>query len=126
FATQAGERLLFPVAILQPRSERPFQASHRDNAVYFRYGHQEVDEIVLHPPQSYKVENLPVTRGISSRSYLYRLTTEEKDSALTFARKFVMNGFYFQPDQYREIRSFYDFVRTNDEEQAILHAPSSN
>ncbi len=126
FATQAGDRLLIPIAILQQRSQKPFQASSRENAVYFHYGHQEVDELVLQSPRGYKVESLPVTRGMSSRAYSYELSTEEKGSELRLKRNFVMTGYYFTPARYPEIRDFYNFMRTNDEEQAILHAPAAN
>jgi hypothetical protein len=121
FATQVGDRLLFPIAILQPRSEKPFQASNRENAIYFPYGHQEVDELVVQPPEGYKVESLPVTRGMSlPRAYSYELTTEEKNSELRLKRRFVLDNYYFPVALYPQIRHFYDFVRSNDEEQAIL------
>jgi len=127
FATQAGNRLLFPIAILQPRSQKPFQASHRENAVYFPYGHREVDDLIVQPPQGYQVESLPVTRGVSTpRAYSYELSTEKKDSELRLKRTFVMDNYYFPVTLYSQIRDFYDFVRRNDDEQAILQAPSEH
>jgi len=124
FATQAGDRLLFPIAILQPRSEKPFQASNRENAIYFPYGHQEVDDMIVQPPQGYKLESLPVTRGMRGpQAYSYTLSTEGQDSALRLKRSFVLESYYFPVERYPEIRRFYDFVRSNDEEQAILQAP---
>lgn len=127
FATQAGDRLLFPIAILRPRSEKPFQASHRENAIYFPYGHREVDDVIMQPPQGYKVESLPVTRGVSTpRAYSYELSTEKKDSGLRLKRTFAMDSYYFPVALYTQVRDFYDFVRNNDEEQAILQAPAGH
>src|SRR5215471_6500527 len=120
FGSQAGERLLFPINTLQRRSERPFQASSRENPIYFNYGYQEVDDVTLQLPAGYKVESLPVTRGIRNRGYLYRFSTEEKGAAVKLTRNFVMDTYYYLPTQYAELRNFYDFVRTNDEDQAIL------
>jgi len=126
FSTQAGDRLLFPIAVLQLHSKKPFQSSHRENPVYFNYGHREIDDLVLQAPEGYKLENLPVTRGMRSRSYLYGLSTEEKGTELKFKRNFVMETYYILPAQYPEFRHFYDFMRTNDEEQAVLRAIPPN
>lgn len=120
FGSQVGDRLLFPINTLQRRSEKPFQASSRENPIYFNYGYQEVDDVTLQLPQGYTVENLPVTRGMRSRAYLYRFSTEEKGGVVKLTRNFVMETYYFLPTQYAELRNFYNFVRTNDEEQAIL------
>lgn len=126
FGIQAGDRLLFPINTLQRRSEKSFQASSRENPVYFNYGYQEVDDVTLQFPQGYKVENLPVTRSMRSRAYLYELSTEKKDGAVKLTRNFVMDTYYFLPTQYTELRNFYNFVRTNDEEQAILQLLPGN
>jgi len=127
FATQAGERLLFPISILQQSSKKPFRASTRNNPIYFPYGHQEIDELTVQPPQGYKVESLPVTRGASNpKGYSYKLETEEKGTKLTFKRNFIMESDYFAVERYPEIRDFYDFVRSNDEEQAVLQTPSGH
>ena len=72
------------------------------------------------------MESLPVTRGMRNRAYLYRLSTEEKGAAVKLTRNFVMDTYYFLPIQYAELRNFYDFVRTNDEEQAILQLLPGN
>jgi hypothetical protein len=127
FATQAGDRLLFSIAILQPRSERPFQASDRKNPIYFRYGHQNVDDLEVQPPLGYKVESLPVMRGMNSpRAYSYQFTTEKNDSGLRLKRSFVMDQHYFPVESYAEVRSFYDYMRSNDEEQVVLQASSGH
>jgi transglutaminase-like putative cysteine protease len=127
FATSAGDRLLLPIGILERRLESPFKASKRENPVYFHYGYQEVDDLVLQVPQGYKVESVPVTRGMGKRAaYQYELSTEAQDGELRFKRNFVLESHFIPPAQYGEMRDFFDFVRNNDDEQAVLHALPAN
>ncbi len=126
FAAQAGDRLLLPIVVLRSRSEKAFQTSTRENPVYLKYGHQEHDEFALELPQGYKLESLPVPGGIKTRFSSYQLSTEQHGAKLELKRNFVMDGYAFPVEKYSELRNFYDFVRTNDEEQAILQLLPAN
>jgi Domain of Unknown Function with PDB structure (DUF3857) len=126
FATQAGDRLLLPVVAFHPRAEKAFQTSSRETPVYLKYGHQEHDELVLELPQGYKVESLPAPGVLQTKFSSYKLSTEQQGAGLKLTRNFVMDGYYFPVTQYPELRTFYNFVRANDEEQAILQSVPAN
>lgn len=126
FAAQAGDRLLLPVAVLHSRAEKAFQTSKRENPVYLKYGHQESDEFVLRIPEGYKVESLPRSGGLQTTFSSYKLSADQHGAELNLKRTFVMEGYAFPVAHYPELRNFYEFVRTNDEEQAILQLLPTN
>ncbi|HEY6348468.1 MAG TPA: DUF3857 domain-containing protein [Candidatus Angelobacter sp.] len=126
FATQAGDRLLLPVVVLRRRSEKVFQTTNGENPVYLKYSHQENDEVMVEIPQGYKLESVPAPGGVKTRFASYARTAEQKGSQLKLKRSFTMDGYAFTLEQYPGLHDFYDFVRINDEEQAILQLLPAN
>lgn len=120
-AMQVGQRLLLPFSVFQRRGERSFQASHREHPIYFAYPHQRLDELTVEIPSGYDIETLPSPRKIQEKFGSYEISAEKQATAVLLKRHFTMDGFHFQVENYPTLRSFYDRIRTNDEEQAILH-----
>lgn len=120
FAVPAGRRLLMPIVVLQQRSGNMFQTSTRENPVYLKFGHQESDEMTVDVPQGYKVESLPLPKSVKTSFASYSRSAEQSGSQLKLKRSFAMDVYGYTREQYPALRQFYNFVRTNDEEQAVF------
>jgi hypothetical protein len=121
-AVQSGVRLLFSAVIVRSQEAKAFQASQRENPVYLKYAYQTSDELTLQLPESFKIESLPDPQGMETAFASYKISIGQQGAVLTMKRNFAIHKYYFEVNWYRELRNFYDFVRTNDEEQVVLHA----
>src|SRR5205807_3549163 len=125
FGSQAGGRMLLPAIFFYSRWGKSFQASQRENPIYLNYGYQESDDVTLELPGNYTVEKSPPPQGLQEIFGSYRISTQAEGASLRMKRQVVMEGYYFPVEQYSRLRSFYEFVRGNDEELTVLHAASA-
>ena len=122
FASRAGERVLFPVVMFQTPWKKVFQSPTRENPIDLHYGHQEMDELTFEIPPGYQWESVPLPRSSRDTFASYELATEKQGAKLLLKRSFNMDSYFFQPKDYPNLRHFFDYLRSNDEEQAVLHA----
>jgi hypothetical protein len=120
FGTAVGGRLLAPVVVFQNPLNKMFQISHREHPVYLDFGSQELDELTVEIPQGYQIENLPSMQGARESFASYEISPEKLGSGLKVTRRLIREGYFFEVAKYPGLRNFYDFVRNNDEQQAVL------
>jgi hypothetical protein len=119
----AGKRALLPLHPFQFNSRPRFSSAKRVNSVYFYYPSREVDEVHMTLPPGVQVENLPAndTQKLSYAAYVMEQKPEGTNGI--FARRdLVMAGMAFPPDSYPEVKTFYDKVKADDDQEAILKA----
>ena len=120
-ATQAGERMLFPVSPLIGFKQHPFRHPQRKYPVWFSYPYRVFDDVVITLPAGRKVETTPLPRSDRGDWFDYSLAcTIENGTALHVQRNLTIKKCSFRPDQYGIVRSFFDHVRAGDEEQVVL------
>ena len=119
-AISTGRRLLLPAGVFQVGGKHPFQSAKRVNPVYFGRPFQEVDEVTIELPQGFSVESMPPGRQeVANWAGLQTRRTAE-GSELRLERRLQINRYYFPPQHYALLRSFYDLVRSADEERVVL------
>jgi hypothetical protein len=121
FVSRVGERLLFPAFIFQTPWKKAFQSQSRENMVDLHYGRQEIDELTFESPTGYQWENFPLGRSSKDAFAAYKLSAEKQGSELRLTRTFNLDGYFFQPKNYPDLYRFFEYLRKNDDEQAILH-----
>src|SRR5438270_4125350 len=126
FASRAGERLLFPPFVFQTPWKKAFRSQTRENMVDLHYGHHELDDLIFETPSGYEWENFPLPSSIKDAFATYELSTEKQGAELRLKRTFNMDGYFFQTKDYPGLHRFFESLRKNDEEQAVLHAASAN
>jgi hypothetical protein len=122
FALTTGRRLLVPTGVFQANTRNPFDHEVRKHPVYFRYPFREIDDVTIELPPGYRIESVPVNKKIPAAFGSYEILRESKDSKLHIIRKFVMDGYFYNPEYYPTLRQFYVLTRGGDEEQAVLRA----
>ncbi|RPJ02263.1 MAG: DUF3857 domain-containing protein [Candidatus Aminicenantes bacterium] len=121
--TAAGEKMLLPVSPLAGSGQYPFRHDERKYPVYIPYPFRQFDDIIITLPEGLTAEVRPVPRknetGFSDYSILCGL---EAPNRLHIQRDLSIKKSLFPLEQYKAIKSFYDTVRTIDEEQIVLTA----
>lgn len=126
FVSRVGERLLFPAFVFQTPSKTAFQSQDRQQMVDLRYGHQELDDLTIETPSGFQWENLPPPRSVKNAFATYELSAEKQGTELRLKRNLNMDGYFFQTKDYSRLHEFFESLRKNDEEQAVLHATAAN
>jgi len=120
-AVGAGKRLLVPVHIFQVNEKPVFSSSNRANPIYFWNPTCQIDEVHITLPPSLEPESLPANDSVKLGYALYATTQKQESSNSIMARRdMVMGGMAFPTNMYKEIKDFYDKVKTGDDQQMIL------
>ena len=84
----------------------------------FGADHGEKVQITL--PAEVQVENLPQSQSTQSDYAICKVQRTSNGKVLEFRRDFAINGISFPVAEYPKLKSFFDKVHTNDEEQVTL------
>jgi hypothetical protein len=119
-AIGAGKRWLVPVHIFQANSKPVFPASGRINPIYFWYLTRELDEVHITLPPTLEVESLPANDEVKLDYAIYKSSQKQESANTIMARRdLIMGGMAFPPNMYKELKDFYDKVKTRDDQQMI-------
>jgi Domain of Unknown Function with PDB structure (DUF3857) len=120
WASSAGKRALLPMGLFSAPEKHIFEHSTRVFPIYFSFPYQKVDDITVELPLGWQVGSLPKPTDQDVKAVQYSLSAEGDKSALHVKRK-VRSDLYMVPaDKYPILRSFYQLVRSGDEQQIVL------
>jgi len=122
-ATSAGKHWVVPVHVFQVNQKPLFASAQRVNPIYFDYPSQEVDQIHITLPPGMDVESLPPDDKVHLDYALYETQQKRQPSGeIVSVRNLIMGGMAFPVAQYKELKGFYDKVKTGDDQPVILKA----
>jgi transglutaminase-like putative cysteine protease len=116
----AGSRALLPVGIFGGPEKHLFEHTTRVHPLYFHYMSQKADDVTIELPLGWKVSNLPKPGNRDAKLLVYTMTADEKNGTLHIERHLKSGLVMLEPKYYPAVRSFYELVRTSDEEQIVL------
>lgn len=120
-ATVIGKKILFPLKIFGKEGTNPFNKKDRKYPVYFSYPFQEIDDINIGLPPSFKIESLPepgmVEGGFASFTIKSEITG---NNTIHIRRDLQMKSFYFDLNQYQVLKNFYDMIARKESQQLVL------
>jgi hypothetical protein len=124
-----SKRLIFPAYFFQTRGAHPFvDQAKRLEPVDMQYGDVTTDQIVYHLPPGFAVEGAPQDSKIPWVGYAVLVTKSKTDPGqITIARLFSRAFTLVKPEQYQDLRGFYQKVAAADQAQLVLtkSAPAS-
>jgi transglutaminase-like putative cysteine protease len=117
-----SKRLLLPGFFFQTRGSHPFvNQEKRIEPVDMHYGDQVTDQIVYHLPANMSVEGAPQDTKISWQGHAVMATkTASAPSQITLARVFARGFSSAKPEDYQDLRGFYQKVAAADQAQLVL------
>ncbi len=122
-ATPAGDKTLLPVSPLLGARRHPFRHAERKFPVCFPYCFREFDDIVITLPEGLEAESVPAKRVMDLKSFGFFLVCVPEDGGkLHVHRDLVLKRSYFQLEEYKTVKAFFDKVIAGDEELVVLAA----
>jgi hypothetical protein len=120
WVSSAGRRELLPVGMFSAPEKRVFEHTERVHPIYFEYPFEKVDDVTISLPLGWEVSSLPPSKTQDSKVVLYELKTEKDKSTLHVNRKLKVDLLLLEAKYYPALRSFFQVVRSGDEEQVVL------
>lgn len=125
--TATARRLILPGQFFEARGQQPFvEQAHREQPVDMEYASQEADQVNYTLPAGYTVEGGPQDANIAWPSHaVYVVKTVSKPGApFIVARRLVRAFSQVKPEEYNDLRGFYQKVAAADQQQIVLAAPA--
>jgi len=119
-----SKRLLLPGFFFESRGAHPFvDQAKRIEPVDMQYGEVVTDQIVYHLPAGYSVESAPADAAIPWVGFAKLGAKNRTDPGqITVARLLSRAFSQVKPEQYQDLRGFYQKVAASDQQQLVLVA----
>jgi hypothetical protein len=120
--TATSKRLLLPAFFLETRGKQPFVAQEkRAQPVDMRYGNVVSDQITYHLPDGFTVEGIPQDAQIPWAGHANFVTKAvSAPGKITIARSLATAFTFAKPEEYQDLRAFYQKVAAADQAQLVL------
>jgi Domain of Unknown Function with PDB structure (DUF3857) len=116
----AGRRALFTVGLFGNPEKHIFDHSERVHPVYFSFPNKKDDDITVDLPLGWQISSLPAPRDNTGHVIGYTMHAENDHGTLHLKRTLSLDILLLEQKYYAPLRTFYQMVRTTDEEQVIL------
>jgi hypothetical protein len=115
-------RLQLPAFFFETRGAHPFaDQEKRLEPVDMHYGEQVTDQIVYHLPAGLSVESAPQDTKVSWEGHAVLGTkVAAAPSQITVVRSLARAFTFVKPEEYQELRGFYQKVAASDQQQLVL------
>jgi hypothetical protein len=115
-----GKRALLPVGLFGGPEKHMYEHSTRVHPLYFHYMYEKSDDVRIELPMGWQVSSLPQAVNNDAKLIVYTMKVENEKGTLHLERHLRSGITYLEQKYYGALRSFYQTVRTGDEEQIVL------
>jgi hypothetical protein len=122
--TATSKRLLLPGFFFDTRGGHPFVAQEkREEPVDMHFGQEVTDQITYHLPAGFSVEGAPKDDKIVWADHaVFVDKTVPGQGQITIARMLARAFTFAKPEEYQDLRGFYQKVAAADQQQLVLLA----
>jgi len=120
WASAAGRRALVPVGLFSATEKQLFEHAGRVHPVYFHYPFEKEDNVSIDLPLGWKVSSVPKELNQDAKAVAYVLKVEDDKGTLRLRRMLRCDMVMVEPKLYPALRTFFQTVRTGDEQQIIV------
>jgi len=117
-----SRRLVLPAFFFQTRADHPFVAQEkRTQPVDMHYAESMIDQVTYHLPAGFSVEGAPQDAKVSwpDHAVLINKTVPAPDK-VTIVRTLARAFTFAKPEEYQDLRGFYQKVAAADQGQLVL------
>jgi hypothetical protein len=120
--TSTSKRLLLPAAFFESRQHTSFVSTEkRHESVDMGYPERVDESVSYHLPEGMAVEGAPEDSQVPWQGHaIYGFKTTTRPETLTVTRQIVTAFTLAKPQEYQDLRRFYQNVATADEQQLVL------
>ena len=125
--TATAKRLIVPGFFFETRGHTPFvNEEKRQEPVDMHYGDHEMDEITYHLPNGVTVEGAPQDANISWPGHaLFIVKSKTEPDRIIIANSLARAFTEAKPEEYQDLRGFYQKVAAADQQQLVLTTSSA-
>ena len=120
WTSAAGRRAMLPTGLFSASERHMFEHANRVWPIYFRYAFRTADDISVALPEGWKVESAPKDLDRDAKAVQYKLQIENGDRNVRILRQLRSDVVMVDKQDYPTLRSFYQLVKTGDEQQIVL------
>jgi hypothetical protein len=120
WALAAGHRALVPVGLFSATEKQLFEHASRVHPVYFHYPFLKEDDVSIDLPLGWKVTSVPKELNQDAKAVAYALKVQDDKGTLHLTRVLRCDLLMIEAKLYPTLRTFFQTVRTGDEEQVIV------
>jgi len=125
WASNAGKRELIPAGVFTAPEKHIFEHADRVHPIYFEYPYEKVDDVSIELPPGWQVGSIPAGQEKDESVVAYVLKVESGKNTVHLTRKLKVNFMILDTKYYAALQSFFQLVRTGDEEQIVLQPGSA-
>ncbi|HEX8710744.1 MAG TPA: DUF3857 domain-containing protein [Terracidiphilus sp.] len=120
--TALPKRLLLPGMFFESRGEEPFvKEEKRLEPVDMRYAEETTDELVYHLPAGYTVEGAPKDANELWKGHAQYLVKAQMGTGQITVERLLARAFDLAtPEEYQDLRGFYQKVAAEDQSDLVL------
>ena len=120
--SSTSKRLLLPGFFFESRGHRPFvDQEKRVEPIDMHYSERVTDQVVYHLPASLTMEGAPQDNKIPwGNQAMLNVKVASEPGKVTVFRSFARGFTFLKPEQYQELRGFYQKVAASDQQQLVL------
>lgn len=118
--SSAGHRVLFPVGIFGATEKQIFSSTDRMYPICFTFPFQKKDDITVELPSGWTISSVPQLLDKDAKAAEYTLKIDNTKSELHIARTVRSDLFLVPKETYPALRSFFQIVRSGDDQQIVL------
>jgi hypothetical protein len=120
WASNAGTRMVIPVAVFTAGEKEIFEHADRTYPVYFDYPYEKADDITVELPLGWHVNSVPAARNQDGIGVEYALKVEQSQGVLRLTRRVAINTILVERKYYGDLRNLFQAVRASDVSQIIV------
>ncbi|MGD0546343.1 MAG: DUF3857 domain-containing protein [Terracidiphilus sp.] len=117
-----AKRLMLPAFFFESRGAHPFVAQERRHTpVDMHFGDSSVEQVTYHLPAGFTVEGAPQDAKISWPQHtIFNVSSVSAPSQITITRKLYRAFTFAKPEEYQDLRGFYQKIAAADQAQLVL------
>ncbi len=120
--TSTGKRIILPAVFFEAATKPLFVHEKRENPVDLHYPYSVHDQFSVTLPPNLTAESVPKQTNIPfapNGDYIAKFVVQ--DNTYAYGRLLRLANPFYKVDEYTSLRSFYQKMNTDDQEQVVLH-----
>lgn len=121
YGMNAGNRMLIRLNAFNLMTSIPRKEQDRKFPFILKTGYQDIDEVVVHIPETYKIEAMPETKTISTLFGTYSLTIEKlNEHEVKYTRSLTVNEGKYEAEKYAAYLEFRKLILQIDNSKMVI------
>lgn len=124
WVSAAGRRAVLPVGVFSAPEKQIFAREDRVYPICFQYPFQKKDDLTVELPAGWTVSSVPQALDKDAKAAEYTLKVDDKKTEVHIVRSVRSDLFLVPKETYPALRTFYQLVRSGDDQQIVLQPGS--